>query len=174
MLGYFFGTGNDLLTYHSELSSSFVWGCVTAAGETLSCNNLVIVLFKDEISVRKRTYFLGFVMCVELYEFNTSCRLCISEANSRTEACCSCRVPTVFLRCSWSAAAVLWPSNVDGIHTLLSPWSRVLLEKLIAPLLLEEFPAWYGTRRFSTVLTEVTPILKQINPIHTPPPQIFL
>ena len=108
-------------------------------------------------------------MCMELIEFITGYQLCISEANSRTEARCSCHVPTVFLQCSWNAADVLWLCHVDGIHTLLSPWSRVLLEKLIAPLLLKEFLAWYGNQRFSTVFTEVTPTLKQINPIHAFP-----
>jgi len=31
---------------------------------------------------------------------------------------------------------------------LLTPWSRVLLEKLIGLQLVKKFPAFYGTRRF--------------------------
>jgi hypothetical protein len=37
--------------------------------------------------------------------------------------------------------------------TKLTPWSRVLPEKLKCPKLLKEFPAFYGIRRFITVYT---------------------
>ena len=36
---------------------------------------------------------------------------------------------------------------------LLTPWSRVLLEKLIGFQLAKKFPGFYGTRRFITALT---------------------
>ena len=36
---------------------------------------------------------------------------------------------------------------------LLTPWSRVFLEKLTASQLVKKFPAFYGTRRFITALT---------------------
>jgi hypothetical protein len=36
---------------------------------------------------------------------------------------------------------------------LVTPWSRVLAEKLKRPKLLKEFPAFYGTRRFITAFT---------------------
>jgi hypothetical protein len=36
---------------------------------------------------------------------------------------------------------------------LLTPWSRVLPEKLTVPQLLKKFPAFYATRRFITVYT---------------------
>jgi len=36
---------------------------------------------------------------------------------------------------------------------LLTPWSRVLLEKLIGFQLVKKFPALYGTRRFITAFT---------------------
>ena len=36
---------------------------------------------------------------------------------------------------------------------LLSPWSRVLLEKLTGSQLVKKFPAFYGTRRFITIFT---------------------
>ena len=36
---------------------------------------------------------------------------------------------------------------------LLTPWSRVLLEKLASLYLVKKFPAFYGTRRFLTALT---------------------
>jgi hypothetical protein len=35
----------------------------------------------------------------------------------------------------------------------LTPWSRVLPEKLKCPELLKKFTAFYGTRRFITVYT---------------------
>ena len=36
---------------------------------------------------------------------------------------------------------------------LLTPWSRVLPEKLASLQLVKKFPAFYGTRRFLTALT---------------------
>ena len=36
---------------------------------------------------------------------------------------------------------------------LLTPWGRVLLEKLTGFQLVKKFPAFYGTRRFITALT---------------------
>ena len=36
---------------------------------------------------------------------------------------------------------------------LLTPWSRVLLEKLTGLELVKKFPAFYGTRRLITVFT---------------------
>ena len=38
---------------------------------------------------------------------------------------------------------------------LLTPWSRVLLEKLTSLQLVRKFPAFHGTRRFITALTSV-------------------
>ena len=35
----------------------------------------------------------------------------------------------------------------------LTPWSRVLLEKLTSSQLVKKFPAFYGTRRFVTAFT---------------------
>jgi hypothetical protein len=48
----------------------------------------------------------------------------------------------------------LSPATRGRIITyLLTPWSRVLPEKLKCPKLLKKFPAFYGTRRFITVFT---------------------
>ena len=42
------------------------------------------------------------------------------------------------------------------MHTyLLTPWCRVLLEKLTGLQLVKKFPAFYGTQRFITALTSV-------------------
>jgi hypothetical protein len=42
---------------------------------------------------------------------------------------------------------------------LLTPWIRVLLEKLIGLQLVKKFPAFYGTRRFITAFTSDTTYL---------------
>ena len=41
------------------------------------------------------------------------------------------------------------------INYLLTPWCRVLLEKLTGLQLVKKFPAFLGTRRFLTALTSV-------------------
>jgi len=41
---------------------------------------------------------------------------------------------------------------IEGTY-LLTPWSRVLLEKLTGLQLVKNFPAFYETRRFITALT---------------------
>ena len=38
-------------------------------------------------------------------------------------------------------------------YCLLTPWSRVLLEKLTGFQLIKKFPVFYGTRRFITAFT---------------------
>ena len=48
--------------------------------------------------------------------------------------------------------------KVVGAHLLtylLTPWCRVLLEKLTGLQLVKKFPAFHGTRRFITALTSV-------------------
>ena len=54
-------------------------------------------------------------------------------------------------------------------HTyLLTPWCRVLLEKLTGLQLVKKFPAFHGTRRFITVLTSVRHLsLPWANPIQS-------
>ena len=62
------------------------------------------------------------------------------------------------------SAQSVWAGCVTQTHTslqtgyylltyLLSPWSRVLLEKLASLQLVKKFPAFYGSRRFLTALT---------------------
>jgi len=46
--------------------------------------------------------------------------------------------------------------NLNEYYTyLLTPWCRVLLEKLTVLQLAKKFPAFHGTRRFITALTSV-------------------
>jgi len=50
----------------------------------------------------------------------------------------------------------------------LTPWCRVLLEKLTGLQLVKKFPAFYGTRRFITALTSVRhPSLSWASPIQS-------
>ena len=46
-------------------------------------------------------------------------------------------------------------SRPDSHPFLITPWCRVLLEKLTGLQLFEKFPAFHGTRRFITALTSV-------------------
>ena len=46
-----------------------------------------------------------------------------------------------------------WPTPVYLLTYLLTPWSRVLLEKLTGIQLVKKFPAFYGIRRFITAFT---------------------
>ena len=48
---------------------------------------------------------------------------------------------------------VLFRLYVPLVTYLLTPWSRVLLEKLTVSKPVKKFPAFYGTRMFSNALT---------------------
>jgi hypothetical protein len=50
----------------------------------------------------------------------------------------------------WNNTALI---IVNIILTELTPWSRVLLEKLTGPQLVEKIHVFYGTRRFITAFT---------------------
>ena len=53
-------------------------------------------------------------------------------------------------------------------HYLLTPWCRVLLEKLTSLQLVKKFPAFHGTRKFITALTSVRHLsLSWASPIQT-------
>ena len=47
-------------------------------------------------------------------------------------------------------------SNNPVLTYLLTPWSRVLLEKLTSCQLVKNFPAFYGTRRFIAAFTSAS------------------
>ena len=51
--------------------------------------------------------------------------------------------------------------NGKVLYHLLTPWSSMLLEKLIGSQLVKKFPVFYGTQKFITV-----PFLNQIDPVH--------
>ena len=57
-------------------------------------------------------------------------------------------------------------------HYLLTPWCRVLFEKLTGLQLVKKFPAFHGTRRFITALTSVRHLsLSWASPIQSIYPQ---
>ena len=62
--------------------------------------------------------------------------------------------------------------NIDKLLTyLLTPWSRVLLEKLTGSAASQEIPSIFGTRRFLTVLTSARHLsLFWSNSIQSPQP----
>jgi len=66
---------------------------------------------------------------------------------------------------------LLWEGNI------LSPWSRALLEKLTVPQLIKKFPALnWNQKVYYHVHTSqlLVSIQSQINPVHGPPPILFL
>jgi len=70
---------------------------------------------------------------------------------------------------------IIWPKNYI-LACLLTPWCRVLLEKLTGLQLVKKFPAFYGTRRFITALTSVRLLslswASPIQSIYPHPPKI--
>jgi len=48
--------------------------------------------------------------------------------------------------------------SIQLLTYLLTPWRRVLLEKLTGLQLVKKFPAFHGTRMFITALTSVRPL----------------
>jgi hypothetical protein len=62
-------------------------------------------------------------------------------------------------------------SNSVLLTFLLTPWCRALLEKQTGSQLVENFPAFYGARRFITAFTTAkppAPVLRQINSVAAP------
>jgi hypothetical protein len=73
----------------------------------------------------------------------------------------------------FSLVSVQCISREVTLRNWLTPWSKVLLEKLIVTQLVNKFPAYYGTQRFSTVFRIVHhwllfwPRWIQSTPFHT-------
>ena len=58
--------------------------------------------------------------------------------------------------------------DAERLTYLLTPWCRVLLEKLTGLQLVKKFPAFYGTRRFITALASLHhPSLSWASPIQS-------
>ena len=62
------------------------------------------------------------------------------------------------------------PHDTLNMTDLLTPWNRVLLEKLTSFQIVTKFPTFYGTQRFITTYTSAhhLSILSQLNPVNTP------
>ena len=61
-----------------------------------------------------------------------------------------------------------FPCDIPNVAYLLTPWCRVLLEKLTGLQLVKKFPAFHGTRRFITALTSARHLsLSWANPIQS-------
>ena len=94
------------------------------------------------------------ILCVELVSM---CDQHTEYSSLRDESSVELRSNTAFARIkqyflflSLLLLARLW-LNIY----LLTPWCRVLLEKLTGLQLVKKFPAFHGTRRFITTLTSV-------------------
>ena len=65
--------------------------------------------------------------------------------------------------------------NTYVLTYLLTPWKRVVLEKLINSQLVKKFPSFYGTRRFITAFTSTRHMsLSWAKSIQSIPPSHFL
>ena len=78
------------------------------------------------------------------------------------EHCCAHHQEVkIVLYSIWYHHTCRWPSHaeqskyIDTRTYLLTPWCRVLLEKLTGLQLVKKFPAFHGTPRFITTLTSV-------------------
>jgi hypothetical protein len=73
--------------------------------------------------------------------------------------------------CYWDGICHTYNTKISyvNVHVIKrTPWSRLLLEKLIVAQLIQEFPAFYGIRKFITVFTRALLLiheLSQINPV---------
>jgi len=52
-------------------------------------------------------------------------------------------------------ATMLITTAIQFVLSILTPWRRVLLEKLTGSQLLKKSPSFYGTRKFITAFTSV-------------------
>ena len=86
----------------------------------------------------------------------TGTRLLI-EYSGKKRSNLSLRLHSILrIRLEWKQRHVYALSQKLGQYTyLLTPWCRVLLEKLTGLQLVKKFPAFHGTRRFITALTSV-------------------
>ena len=66
---------------------------------------------------------------------------------------CHFQVPKYYL--TWSQVRPFLLILIKLLTYLLTPWCRVLLEKLTDLQLVKKFPTFHGTRRFITALTSV-------------------
>ena len=69
---------------------------------------------------------------------------------------------------TFQVCLVLYDVSYSMYMYFLTPWCRVLLEKLTGLQLVKKFPAFHGTRRFITTLTSLRhPSLSWVSPIQS-------
>ena len=83
--------------------------------------------------------------------FSTSCYLVPLRPKYFLKILCSTYLQPTFL--SQYKRPSFTPILTYLLTYLLTPWSRVLLEKLTVLQLVKKFPAFYGTRKFITAFT---------------------
>ena len=113
----------------------------------------------------------------------TYCRRCVSKNWSKDDTTgrrwCSARKwwfqnSRMFFNNTVSAPLNHWNRN-ETMNKILCPWRTVFLVKLTGPKLVKNFPAFYGTRRFITVVTRArTMSLSWTRSVQSMPPSNFL
>jgi len=91
------------------------------------------------------------------YIFCGLCLVFFFLEKQEIRVCCSSVCNSMKGRPSWEADSTLATQGPEGRlpYYLLTPWCRVLLEKLTALPLVQNLPAFHGPRRFITALTSV-------------------
>ena len=116
------------------------------------------------VCMYSHTHYVKSDLCRTKYCLNTT----MFNLNLSSPAGCVLKLKTVsvgpgLLNAIWSLTKnpLLGPvirthnRQARAVNYLLTPWCRVLLQKLAGLQLVKKFPAFYGTRRFITALTSV-------------------
>ena len=115
--------------------------------------------------------FLKILFHVEIRQVLTSHPVFDEENNPWSSQFCSLtRPPNLSLSVVNALLITLFFSTVTAylLTYLLTPWCRVLLEKLTGLQLVKKFPAFHGTWRFITALTSIHHLsLSWANPIQS-------
>jgi hypothetical protein len=116
----------------------------------------------SEFDSRPKVYIYVVESTTWVYIFFSTYDLCnvnVYKIDRIMIFCCSYECVTE-CSCYWfECCCVVWKilqvqvCCVKFLRYLLTPWSRVLPEKLKRPELLKKFPAFYGTLRFITAFT---------------------
>ena len=116
--------------------------------------------------------------CVRMSTTSTKAECCdlktrLKPSCNYTEASINPPSITSAFRCAYTVQTQIYSANRQEVKEhlltyLLTPWCRVLLEKLTGLQLVKEFPAFHGNRRFITALTSVCHLsLSWANPIQS-------
>jgi hypothetical protein len=124
---------------------------------------------------RRNDYFTNFNLSStysEIIRYNfTSLNICRVALKHMGNLILPCFICPVFHYLKNSSSQIWWHSQDSNylLTYLLTPWSRVLLEKLTGSAASQEIPRIFGTRRFLTVLTSARHLsLSCANSIQSP------